>query len=570
MATTTGAVQPVRPQATDLWVDSSLAGSRFPAHPGRTYIAIDGGAGVAVQEPNVFVNPVDGLVYMLCNYGGNGRLFRSSGPRGPWTSLGNVIGGGVGGEAAGVIHPSVYIEGSTLYVFYITASGATIVKVASATLAALSATPTTAFGGQATVYSKAGGTVPGLNSFGNFSMVKLPSGTYRLYIEATGTSSDSWQTMTAECATINGTYVMSSGVLTSMIPQWVFENTPLTPGPVSASNFTVAQYSGMSQCGPIFFENGQYVQIYHSGPDLALPTDIYRATSPDGLTWTIDLWGYAAYDRSDQRWELDQVADPYPVNINGVWWCFWTAATNAGTNNGRWVIKGAPLSPTMRMYDGSGWVPLDQDGPPKRWRGFFTRTRTVDSATPIRPFDVDICDPSGTSNFARTLPPASCGVRVMAANMSSTTGTLAYSPDTNDSIVGGSPVIVAPGEVVWFECARTNQWLVMGRSSRGKGAQQAVASGATPALNCALGDVVTFTATAASAWGAPTNVPGAGRRVVVIITQDATGGWAITWNAAYVFPTAFSNTGNTAGKNTVVEFLSDGTKLVAQAVNAWY
>jgi len=107
-------------------------------------------------------------------------------------------------------------------------------------------------------------------------------------------------------------------------------------------------------------------------------------------------------------------------------------------------------------------------------------------------------------------------------------------------------------------------------TNRGKGAQQAVASSATPALNCALGDVVTFTATAASAWGAPTNVPAAGKRVVVIITQDATGGWAITWNAAYIFPTAFSNTGNTAAKQTLVEFLSDGTKLVAQAANSWY
>ena len=99
---------------------------------------------------------------------------------------------------------------------------------------------------------------------------------------------------------------------------------------------------------------------------------------------------------------------------------------------------------------------------------------------------------------------------------------------------------------------------------------QAVASSATPALNCDLGGVVTFTAAAASTWGAPTNVPPAGRRVTVVITQDGTGGWAISWNAAYQFPTAWTNTGNTAGKISSITFVSDGTKLIAQGANSWY
>ena len=99
---------------------------------------------------------------------------------------------------------------------------------------------------------------------------------------------------------------------------------------------------------------------------------------------------------------------------------------------------------------------------------------------------------------------------------------------------------------------------------------QSVASSATPALNCDLGGVVTFTATAGSTWGAPTNVPPAGRRVTVVITQDGTGGWAISWNAAYQFPTAWTNTGNTAGKISSITFVSDGTKLVAQGANSWY
>lgn len=79
-----------------------------------------------------------------------------------------------------------------------------------------------------------------------------------------------------------------------------------------------------------------------------------------------------------------------------------------------------------------------------------------------------------------------------------------------------------------------------------------------------------FTATAASTFGAPSKIPAAGEAVTVIITQDGTGGWAISWNAAYVFPSAWSNTGNTAGKKSVARFVSDGSKLIAQGANSWY
>lgn len=102
------------------------------------------------------------------------------------------------------------------------------------------------------------------------------------------------------------------------------------------------------------------------------------------------------------------------------------------------------------------------------------------------------------------------------------------------------------------------------------GFTQIVASSATPALDCGLGNNVTFTATAASTWGAPTNIPPAGERVTITITQNATGGWAISWNAAYIFPTAWSNTGNTANTISEITFVSNGTKLVAQGANVWH
>lgn len=101
---------------------------------------------------------------------------------------------------------------------------------------------------------------------------------------------------------------------------------------------------------------------------------------------------------------------------------------------------------------------------------------------------------------------------------------------------------------------------------------QVVTFGAAPALNCDLGGAVTLSTTLSSniTWGAPTNVPPAGGVVTITMTQDGTGGWTVSWNAAYIFPTAWSNTGNTAGKISTATFVSDGTKLVAQGANSWY
>lgn len=48
-----------------------------------------------------------------------------------------------------------------------------------------------------------------------------------------------------------------------------------------------------------------------------------------------------------------------------------------------------------------------------------------------------------------------------------------------------------------------------------------------------------------------------GQRAVFTFIQDGTGGWAITWNAAY--KQAWSDTGNTASKRSTIAFVYDGT-----------
>ncbi|MCP6370145.1 hypothetical protein NL455_09250 [Klebsiella pneumoniae] len=60
-----------------------------------------------------------------------------------------------------------------------------------------------------------------------------------------------------------------------------------------------------------------------------------------------------------------------------------------------------------------------------------------------------------------------------------------------------------------------------------------------------------------------------GDRVVFSITQDATGGRNVSWDSAFKFPVAWSNTGNTAGKTTSIEFMFDGTYFWATMANAW-
>lgn len=60
-----------------------------------------------------------------------------------------------------------------------------------------------------------------------------------------------------------------------------------------------------------------------------------------------------------------------------------------------------------------------------------------------------------------------------------------------------------------------------------------------------------------------------GDRVVFSITQDATGGRNVSWDSAFKFPVAWSNTGNTAGKTTLIEFMFDGTYFWATMANAW-
>jgi hypothetical protein len=75
-------------------------------------------------------------------------------------------------------------------------------------------------------------------------------------------------------------------------------------------------------------------------------------------------------------------------------------------------------------------------------------------------------------------------------------------------------------------------------------------------VNALVGNVVGVTLTANRIVGAPTT-PTAGQRLGFTFTQDATGGWAVSWNA--VFKIIWSDAGNGPLKRSSVACVYDGT-----------
>lgn len=67
----------------------------------------------------------------------------------------------------------------------------------------------------------------------------------------------------------------------------------------------------------------------------------------------------------------------------------------------------------------------------------------------------------------------------------------------------------------------------------------------------------------------PSNLPAAGEVITFRFTQDGTGGRNVSWGSNFVFPVAWSNTGNTANTVSIAHFVSTGTKLIAVNQNAW-
>lgn len=110
--------------------------------------------------------------------------------------------------------------------------------------------------------------------------------------------------------------------------------------------------------------------------------------------------------------------------------------------------------------------------------------------------------------------------------------------------------------------------LILGNSQ----GQQAPAFAATITPDVPTGGTVIPAAlTGAVTIAAPTN-PWTGAKLAFELTQDSTGGRAVSWNAVYVFQAAWTNTGNTLNKRSKASFTYDGTNWVCDspAANVWF
>jgi len=89
-------------------------------------------------------------------------------------------------------------------------------------------------------------------------------------------------------------------------------------------------------------------------------------------------------------------------------------------------------------------------------------------------------------------------------------------------------------------------------------------AGGTWNIGALTGAVTIAAPVASSSW--------AGARLTFLLTQDGTGGRAVSWNAVYKFQAAWTNTGNTAGKQSYASFVFDGTSWVSlsPAANTWF
>ena len=78
----------------------------------------------------------------------------------------------------------------------------------------------------------------------------------------------------------------------------------------------IATVDGVFQ--PKSAKDGLYHAWYHAGAHGNLPTDIYHATSPDLLDWTVTPATPVLSHVGKGSFSFDQVADPSPLTVGNV------------------------------------------------------------------------------------------------------------------------------------------------------------------------------------------------------------------------------------------------------------
>jgi hypothetical protein len=314
------------PNGVKVIADTTVANCQMSPNAGDRFDLFDG------QEASLWI--ANDLYNMLFTLGGYIQYKSCSYLLDPsiaanWSAAVSCIGNTFGGEAGNCAHSFVYVENQILYCYYTQLSSQNI-RVAIASIN----TPTV-WGSNATVYT---GFYGGVNANGNACVVK-DNGVYYMLLESIFADTllgegftNAWQVGILSCAS-------ATGVFTNVIKPLL----TMKPG-----------LHGSASCGQLFFENNQWVHIFHGTGwgRTAFPTDIFVATSPSLLTdsWTVKNNGFPIGTRKT-RYEVDQIADPFiitgPGNIKHL---FYESADN---RNASFRMAVTTLLPVWMQTDGN-------------------------------------------------------------------------------------------------------------------------------------------------------------------------------------------------------------------------
>lgn len=435
-----GDVTPDVPSSQAVWLSHSLEDLTAQTTPGRKNVVITTDqtyeTGTLRQEPSVWY--ANGLWNMTYSAGGGLGYASATHPSGPWTKgPAIVLGAGSGGFAGNPLHHNVYVEGPTLYCYFVDSTNTTRWLCATASISAPTVWTTIAVG----TFAFAPGTAYTSGGMGNTSLIKLDDGTYAMFFETN--YNGSWQIGLAQGAAPLGTFSVTTFPMVSLAPS-SYQSKGYNPSSFPYGNPWVGK------------NNGKYVMYYGaSGPNAGL-NDIYRATSTDLMEWTLDNGGYPIIRRTHSK-EVDQAVDPFLCQgPNGNWWAFWSGCDNKGAVG---YIFSAPMLPSLKIWDGDRWT-LASDGIDQFGQTAFNQTQLEAASTlTLVHMDEDVVDTTSASK-TRTLPPAAQGamVRVINAGPNAGVNTVTVNPGGADTIPTGAPVLTV-GQVATFKCYVQGRWV---------------------------------------------------------------------------------------------------------------
>jgi hypothetical protein len=284
-----------------------------------------GGAdGAAVAEPSVLVDGATLKMWYRAGWATGQLNYATSNDGLTWSQYGSnpVLGQGGSGYAGDVFEPFIVLIGATYHCYFTDAAGGNL-KHSTSSDGLTWVTPTQIIASNAYAWEQ---------SWGNPYVWKEGATWYGLFEYRVPVDS-MWQT---------SLFTSSDGLSWTLDTQPISSLQPVANGDVGGPF--------MMQPTPTF--DGIYYLWYHGNvTGLTLPTDLYRATSPDLVTWTKLNSSTPLLTHSGSAPEEDQVSDPTLVEFNGQSFLYFIAVNNA-TNTAK--IEVLTYAGTIRQVIGLG------------------------------------------------------------------------------------------------------------------------------------------------------------------------------------------------------------------------